>query len=326
MNIKGDPHDLFKRKKSAQKAEYMIGANITKIASNICRETDVINGGRLNQFSGEFYVDVEWSILSTVTDQVVFKLKTQGYHKQVKQIRNGPLLMFQGAFSNAAQNLVTSAKFVTLAERKSDSAPARSFAGTGLKINFKPETDRPIKSKMAKVLSAVATVRIGGGHGSGFFISNDGYMLTNAHVVGDSKKVGVVLNNGIEVPARVIRKLKSRDIALIKVGLHVPNPLPIRHKPLTRLEQVYAIGTPIEEGLHSTISKGIVSGFRNFNGKKFIQSDTSISPGNSGGPLVDQNGNVVGVSVLKVVTPGAEGLGLFIPISNALSALKIKAK
>ncbi|MBT5076501.1 MAG: trypsin-like peptidase domain-containing protein, partial [Rhodospirillales bacterium] len=122
------------------------------------------------------------------------------------------------------------------------------------------------------------------------------------------------------------RKLKSRDIALIKVGLHVPNPLPIRHKPLTRLEQVYAIGTPIEEGLHSTISKGIVSGFRNFNGKKFIQSDTSISPGNSGGPLVDQNGNVVGVSVLKVVTPGAEGLGLFIPISNALSALKIKAK
>ena len=100
------------------------------------------------------------------------------------------------------------------------------------------------------------------GHGSGFFISEDGYLLTNAHVVGEADKVSVVLNNGFEVPGKVIRKLKSRDIALVKVGLRVPTALPLRAAQATKLERVFVVGTTLRESLSSTVTSEIVSGFR----------------------------------------------------------------
>ena len=90
------------------------------------------------------------------------------------------------------------------------------------------------------------------------------------------------------------------------------------------LEPVFAIGTPVEEGLSSSVTAGVVSGIRRHNDLEFIQADAAISPGNSGGPLTDKNGNVVGVSVLKKVIPGSEGLGFFIPIDAALDTLNLR--
>ena len=231
--------------------------------------------------------------------------------------------MFHNAFAHASENLLTSTEFVALAERKEDGDSARTFAGADLKLQLMPETDRSIEKRLESILSSVATIRIGQGHGSGFFISEDGYLLTNAHVVGEADNVSVVLNNGLEVPGKVIRKLKSRDIALVKVGLRVPTALPLRAAQATKLERVFVVGTPLRESLSSTVTSGIVSGFRSEKDQRYIQADAPISPGNSGGPLIDQNGNVLGVSVKKFIGGGAEGIGLFIPINDALAALKV---
>jgi len=192
-----------------------------------------------------------------------------------------------------------------------------------LQIDLVHETDRSIKRELDSVLSSVVTIRIGQGHGSGFFISEDGYLLTNAHVVGDAKRVSVVLNNGLEIPGDVVRKLKSRDVALIKVGLRVPVALPIRATPAEKLERIYVVGSPVSEKFSSTVTAGIVSGFRTVGGESYIQADAPISMGNSGGPLLDDNGSVLGLSVQKVVRPDAVGIGLFIPIDDALHALGI---
>lgn len=85
---------------------------------------------------------------------------------------------------------------------------------------------------------------------------------------------------------------------------------------------VYAIGTPLDASLYSTVSKGIVSGVRDENFKKLIQSDVNIQPGNSGGPLLDKNGTVVGIAVSGFsVNNVTQGINFFIPVGDAITAL-----
>ncbi|MCH9050748.1 MAG: trypsin-like peptidase domain-containing protein [Proteobacteria bacterium] len=95
-----------------------------------------------------------------------------------------------------------------------------------------------------------------------------------------------------------------------------------------RLEKTFVIGTPIKAGLRSTVTSGVVSAIRiePRSGLSFIQSDAAVSPGNSGGPLLDENGNVIGISVIKIIGNSSEGLNLFIPIDEALEALNLKPK
>ena len=85
---------------------------------------------------------------------------------------------------------------------------------------------------------------------------------------------------------------------------------------------VYAIGSRLDEKLHSTITRGIISGVREENKKMLIQSDVNIRPGNSGGPLVDKGGSVVGIAVSGlVINSVAQGINFFIPIDDALKSL-----
>ncbi len=323
LNVAGDPRDLFGRETSARSAEFLIGGRITNIASNICEEHDFWYGLPQNRFSGEFFVDIEWTVLSSLSRQQVLSVKTQGYHKLIQPKSGGITIMFHNAFSNATQNLLARKEFVALAARNDSRVVSPAFRASELKVALVVESSISIESRVERVLSSVATIRVGQGHGSGFFVSRDGYLLTNSHVAGDAKKVSIVLNNGLEVVGDVVRNIKSRDIALIKVGLRVQEALPVRTKPAKKLERVYVVGTPMKESLSSTITAGIVSGFRNEHGWRFLQADAPVSPGNSGGPLIDQNGNVLGVSVAKLMGEGAEGISLFIPISDALSFLGI---
>lgn len=85
-------------------------------------------------------------------------------------------------------------------------------------------------------------------------------------------------------------------------------------------QRVYAIGSPLDESMSGSVTSGIVSGVRELDGYNWIQSDTAISPGNSGGPLIDENGSVVGISTAGYQAGGSQvGLNLFIPIQNALT-------
>jgi S1-C subfamily serine protease len=171
----------------------------------------------------------------------------------------------------------------------------------------------------------VVTVFAGGGHGSGFFLTRDGYLLTNEHVVREAKYVKVRLITGREVVGEVLRTDSRGDVALIKVEEAGMNALPIRTDEPAVGEDVYAIGTPLEPKLSTTVSRGIVSAYRAEDGQKLIQSDVTILPGNSGGPLLDRNGNVVGIAVSgRVYGRGMAGINFFIPITDALAALSLQ--
>jgi serine protease Do len=161
--------------------------------------------------------------------------------------------------------------------------------------------------------------------GSGFVIDPSGYILTNRHVVIDSFAVTVVFSNGTRLPARVVGHPPATDIALLKVDTDHPLPaVTFGDSDLVRVgERVLAIGNPL--GLSGTVTLGIVSALNRDTGDtpydNFIQTDAAINHGNSGGPLFDMKGEVIGVNTALIATgdasAGSMGLGLAIPANDA---------
>jgi serine protease Do len=159
--------------------------------------------------------------------------------------------------------------------------------------------------------------------GSGFIISNDGYIFTNNHVIEQADKILVKLSDGKEYEAKVIGKDAKTDIALIKIK--PTDSLPVAEtgdSDKVRVgDWVMAIGNPF--GLAQTVTAGIVSAKGRVIGAgpydNFIQTDASINPGNSGGPLFNMEGKVIGINT-AIVAQG-QGIGFAIPISMAKAIL-----
>ena len=112
----------------------------------------------------------------------------------------------------------------------------------------------------------------------------------------------------------------------MKSNVNFSDPIDISLEKPKVTTDVYAVGTPISESLKTTVTKGIISAIRTDKTSEleFIQADVSISPGNSGGPLFNAKGEVIGISAAKYLGDGVEGLGLFIPIKEALEILNIE--
>ena len=157
------------------------------------------------------------------------------------------------------------------------------------------------------------------GVGSGFVISQDGYILTNNHVVEDADQIKVRLSNGKEYEGKVVGRDPKTDLALVKIersqDLH---PLKLGNSEDLKVGSwVVAIGSPF--GLEQTVTAGIVSAKGRVIGSgpydNFIQTDASINPGNSGGPLINMRGEVVGINT--AIIPNGQGIGFAIPINTA---------
>lgn len=184
-------------------------------------------------------------------------------------------------------------------------------------------TDR--KRMIPAVVKGVVTVEMEDGHGSGFLITNDGYILTNAHVVGDQAKATVRFEQGFSLEGQVVKVNRDFDVALVKVaGNDLPALAIGSDEELVLGEELFAIGTPLSEQLGQSVTRGIMSGKREIEGRRYLQTDVSINPGNSGGPLVDDQGRVVGIATMKAKTSGVEGIGFGVPITTALEMLNIE--
>lgn len=322
-SVAGDPADLFTASTSIGSAEYLVGGRLTALKGNFCHKHHWWDGRPLQTYAGEIYVEIEWSVLNTLTKDVIFTSSTTGYAKQEEPITGGIFSTFALAFASAAEAFAAEEKIVSLASGKAIQAGSNS-AERGILFSI-ASADNSLEFDLQAIRQFVVTIRIGQGHGSGFFVGTSGHVLTNSHVVGEAKRVQVITANGIEVEGAVIARDKARDIAVIKTPLSVRQPAPLRMQLPDVADEVYAVGTPIREELELTITKGIVSAHRvdRASGLLFIQADVPVSPGNSGGPLLDRAGNVVGISAQKYHGGGAEGLGLFIPLQDALLTLGI---
>lgn len=162
------------------------------------------------------------------------------------------------------------------------------------------------------------------GVGSGFVISKDGYILTNNHVIADAEDIFVTFVDGEEYTAEVVGTDERTDVALIKVDAKGLTPLKIGNSnDLKKGEWVLAIGSPF--GLDATVTVGVVSAINRETGDylPFIQTDVAVNPGNSGGPLLNTKGEVVGVNAQIVSRSGGfMGISLAIPIDEAMQVVE----
>lgn len=169
------------------------------------------------------------------------------------------------------------------------------------------------------------------GVGSGFIISQDGYVMTNAHVVADAETIYVTLPDKREFKAKLIGSDRRTDVALIKVEASNLPRLPLGDSDKIRPgEWVLAIGSPF--GLDNSVTAGIVSAKGRDTGDylPFIQTDVAVNPGNSGGPLINLRGEVIGInSQIYSRSGGYMGISFAIPIDEAMRVseqLKLSGK
>ncbi|VEE06706.1 serine protease [Neisseria animalis] len=202
----------------------------------------------------------------------------------------------------------------------------RNAADSSMDLNQVPESD-PFYEFFKRLVPNVPEIpqdeEADANFGSGFVISQDGYILTNAHVVSGKGNIKVLLNDKREYPAKLIGSDAQSDVALLKIeatGLptvKIGNP-----KNLRPGDWVAAIGAPF--GFDNSVTAGIVSAkgrsLPNENYTPFIQTDVAINPGNSGGPLFDLKGQVVGInSQIYSRSGGFMGISFAIPIDVAMN-------
>jgi S1-C subfamily serine protease len=172
------------------------------------------------------------------------------------------------------------------------------------------------------------------GQGSGFILNKDGLILTNNHVIDNAQRVEVTLFDKHKYKATVVTVDKGHDLALLKIN--APNLVPATLAETTSGpvvgQRVYAIGNPF--GLSGTMTRGIISAIRSIRGPQnnpiedAIQTDASVNPGNSGGPLLNSRGEVIGITTM-IASNGADqssGIGFAIPINTAKAVLDDFAK
>ncbi len=260
---------------------------------------------------------IQWQLFDAMRKRLRYTQHVTGYAEASGSAAEAVL----AAFRDALMRLLATAEFVAQVSPPTvpptpDPALANAAAST-------PPFDCPeapvfdLPRDLEAVLQRVVTIQSGASHGSGVIVSPQGHVLTAEHVISSLTRAEVRLPSAIMLQAEVLHADTHQDMALLK--------LPGRDYPCLRLRlhdrapvgaPVYAIGTPVEAELASSITRGIVSAYRQEDGVHYLQTDAGINPGSSGGPLVDAAGRVIAIVRNKIVAKDVEGLAFGVPVGE----------
>jgi serine protease Do len=224
--------------------------------------------------------------------------------------------------ATAPEKPAKSAAKLATAKSAPPPAPAVELKAGLYTASSKPAAERNVRDLVHELGEAVVQVRTPSSLGSGFFINEDGFLLTNFHVIEGESQLSIEVyhqkNGQLErktyKEVRIVAMNKFQDMALLKVeDKEAPKFKPVVIGSADALavgERVFAIGSPL--GLERTVTEGILSTkTRQIGGELYLQTTTAINPGNSGGPLFNLGGEVVGITNMKITA--GEGLGFAIP-------------
>ena len=306
-------------------SDYQVAAVVTGLHFNLCVYTPQESGfGHIaGEARGDASMTIDWQVYSPLKKQVVARVTTTGTAKMEKSAPGAVTQLDVDSFAVNTRQLIASAEF----------RAAMNAAKPAPNELLQPAQNGPIalsgslktaKRPVADAVGSVVTLMTGSGSGSGDLISDDGYIITNAHVVGDEKEIRVRWSDGIETVAQVIRVAKDRDVALVKTNPRDRSPLPLKRGAVTPGQRVFAIGSPKGKDFQGTVSSGVVSADRTMDGLRYIQSDVMVSPGSSGGALLDENGSLIGITDLGIQNNGPAGSNFFIPIGDVMDFLSLE--
>lgn len=311
--------NLFEESSSG---ELRIGAAIANIDARLCslgfEDAPTI-------YRGEMRLDVEWQVYDALERKVVATIPTSTGGSVGRMSVDGVDRILYAAFRESVRAFLATPALREVVKSRPEGAGLTTASSFALRTLLgPPRAPRTIKDAVGSTVLILSDQ----GHGSGFVISSGGELLTNAHVVGSSRYVKVRWADGSESLGEIERQDPRRDIALIIVKPKNDTiPLVVSAETPAPGVDVYAVGAPLSEELQSTVTRGVVSATRSIDGQSFIQSDVTVNPGNSGGPLLNAQGEVVAVTVLALRPESAPtGINLFIPIGDALRALNLKVQ
>jgi len=273
-----------------------------------------------------FYNGPSFLFSKYFSSPVTMTVSLDGYVTKTLQITNGPFVWTSlDGKNHLYYYTVAQPEYLVHLSKVGEFLGANPFA----------RADRPIGISRAKLtteevvrktLPSVVTVSTTEGGGTGFFILSSGVVVTNKHVVGSAQEVTITTAKGEEYRSREIFLHPHRDLALIKVNGSAFPAIPFADPATVDVgTDVIAIGSPGLGGsvLRNSVTKGIISSFRNSEDYGvLVQTDAALNHGNSGGPLVNLNGELIGVNTLGYVDFGKEGLSFAVFSSEVLEMLK----
>lgn len=233
------------------------------------------------------------------------------------------------AVVNGVLKSTTDPKFVKLMLKEASDGTGSDPTDEVVEIAACPDSfGSTLPEGLTEMLEAVVEIQVGNSGGTGVIISPDGWILTAAHVVDGASDIWARLPSGPQVPAKVQRLDAESDIALLRVPGRGYRCAQVRkaNRDLALGYDVFMINMALGDGQKQTISRGVVSGYMEFNGQRYIQTDASVNPGSSGGPMLSKTGAVAGITVAKLVATGFEGVAFAVPIQEAVRNLAIRLR
>jgi S1-C subfamily serine protease len=309
---------------STAEARFQIAAIVHDLKLEFDVKPDPTTAGRkLVNVSSSATLQIEFQIFDSVAKRTVSKKRVEGH--AVEKARPGAPM--PAAFVAGLRRALADPEFVApILENRPGTAEARAPALEPIPVSRCSLERLKLPPDLPSAQEAVVVVIVGSSSGTGTVISDDGYVLTAAHVVG--AQLGAVLRfkSGLELPAEVVRVDAARDAALLKVPGRGHACLRTETKTVGVGTEIWAIGNPIAEELARSVTRGVASGNRTIQDRSYLQTDAAVNPGNSGGPLLDARGRLRGIVVVKLEGSGIEGLAFAVPIADAESALGIAWK
>lgn len=274
------------------------------------------------------YVRIEWNLIDPLSSKTLYSGFSSGTHDASHKpaVKNGTDISLSEAIASAARNLLSDQKFVAHLTPVDLNQLAQKFdQKIETELNYGAGTGTfSSKANLLKRNSVI--IKTENGHGSGVVINSKGYILTNAHVIGNEQTLRIISGDQ-QFEGKVIRKEEVRDVALIKVEdpQHFLEGVEVAYGKPDIGTGLFVIGTPLDLANSQTITKGIVSATRTVNGQPFIQTDAAINFGNSGGPVFSESGELIALTVAGMFTRDGANLSInyLIPIEDALDKLGI---
>lgn len=303
---------------------FLVGLKLKAITYSI----QEVERNKRKEYISLVKMQCEWQVLDKTKDQVIITYQNEGTYKsrnsrKIDNIQNLP------PFEDALIDFLANSGLYEIVK---DSRPVFStYASAGAnpdRIYKIDEVLNPQFDKLSDMIQYVnpscVTIITDRGFGSGVIITEEGLLLTAYHVVKESNRINVQFSSGIKLGAELIVYDEDSDIAMLNITGSGYQPLPLSAAEVKLGEDLITIGTPSELALGQSVSKGIVSGKRMNGAIAVLQIDMAVSPGNSGGPLLNDNGEVVGIVQRKIFGGGVEGIGFGIPIPAVIDILHLE--
>lgn len=320
---------LFQQQDSAPPTpRFLIGGYLTQLSAESGRQ-----GLRKTHKAS---VAVEWTVWDTVGQQSVLTVTTRGnYSFGPYQLRSA----IHTALSDSLRQFLICDQFREFHQSgRSGNEDVRHLEDVSVSKCSSKALSLPQDIKAAQASAVV--IKTAGGSGSGVLISNDGLILTNAHVVGGNETVLVTLPTNLSLTGAVVRIATAPDLALVRIPGIGHSCLQLAVDPREPIgTAIYAIGSPgiPSEALESlgrtatpmivnTVTTGVVSGYPTIRSREMIQTDASINPGNSGGPLLNAKGAIVGIADLGLGRRGVQGVSFGVSVTEIRNFLTAAAK